>query len=71
MLHIQVKFGDIIEINPLTLSIEEGEEDCHKYHKSTDEKWKKFCKEHNFNLQSGRNSKIYNLYLQLCAEGII
>lgn len=42
-----------------------------KYHKFRDEKWIKFCKEHRFHPTKDANGKIYNLYLQLCAEGII
>ena len=42
-----------------------------KYYKSRDEKWRKFCKEHHFHPHKDANGKIYRLYLQLCAEGII
>lgn len=35
-----------------------------------DEKWLKFCKEHNFNSKNVQG-KIYNLYLEMCAEGML
>ena len=40
------------------------------YSPETDEKWLKFCKEHNFNSKNTRG-KIYNLYLEMCAEGML
>lgn len=36
-----------------------------------DKKWIKFCREHNFHPHKDYNTKIYDLYLRLCAEGII
>ena len=36
-----------------------------------DSKWKKFCKDHNFNYAQDSHGKIYDLYLQMCAEGMI
>lgn len=35
-----------------------------------DEKWLKFCKEHRFNPQNNKG-KIYDLYLRMCAEGML
>lgn len=35
-----------------------------------DEKWLKFCKEHKFNPQNNKG-KIYDLYLRMCAEGML
>lgn len=40
------------------------------YSPETDEKWLKFCKEHNFNSKNTRG-KVYNLYLEMCAEGML
>ena len=41
------------------------------YHRHNDEKWIKFCKEHNFHPIKDAYSKFYELYLQLCAEDLI
>lgn len=42
-----------------------------EYHVWNDEKWKKFCKEHHFDYKNDVFGKIYDLYLRLCAEGMI
>lgn len=40
------------------------------YKKEEDEKWLKFCKEHNFDSRN-TNGKYYDLYLRMCAEGLL
>lgn len=72
MLHLKVNIGyEIVTINPFTLDIEEGNDDIERYHKSTDKKWINFCKEHGFHPIKDANNKIYDLYLQLCIEGLV
>lgn len=46
-------------------------EDTHAYNYRKDKKWIKFCREHNSHPHKDYNTKIYDLYLRLCAEGII
>lgn len=41
-----------------------------QYRTYMDKKWKKFCKEHNFDSRKPWG-KFYDLYLRLCAEGMI
>lgn len=41
------------------------------YKKSEDPKWLQFCKDHRLTKRETTNPKWYDLYLQLCAEGII
>lgn len=57
----------ILEFKIVTL----GEKDTHAYNYRKDKKWIKFCREHNFHPHKDYNTKIYDLYLRLCAEGII
>lgn len=47
------------------------EQESHAYNYRKDKKWIKFCREHNFHPHKDYNTKIYDLYLRLCAEGII
>lgn len=69
--HIMVGFNDAVELNPSTVDIIEGTAPSDKYYLFLDKKWQKFCKDHNFSPTKDANGKIYDLYLQLCAEGII
>lgn len=41
------------------------------YKRSLDPKWTKFCKDHKLTKRDILNPKWYDLYLRLCAEGII
>ena len=34
-------------------------------------KWVKFCKDHRFNPKEDYNTKIYKLYLEMCAEDML
>ena len=70
-LHIIVKYGEVMEVNPLTITIENQDKPEDKYYIHKDKKWKDFCKKHHFNPRTDVNGKIYRLYLDLCAEGII
>ena len=42
-----------------------------KYNKLSDKKWRSFCKAHHFHPTKDANGKIYDLYLKLCAEGLV
>lgn len=65
IIHIDKEEVTILEIKIVTL----GEKDTHAYNYRKDKKWIKFCREHN--PHKDYNTKIYDLYLRLCAEGII
>lgn len=67
IIHIDKEEVTILEIKIVTL----GEKDTHAYNYRKDKKWIKFCREHNFHPHKDYNTKIYDLYLRLCAEGII
>lgn len=41
------------------------------FHGWEEPKWVNFCKKHHFNPKKDYRSKIYHLYLQLCAEGMV
>lgn len=41
------------------------------YKRSLDPKWIEFCKEHRLTKKDLLNPKWYDIYLRLCAEGII
>jgi len=69
-MHIVVSFGEVVEINTSSLQID-TEEDKGDYRVWKDKKWYKFCKDHNFHPIKDAYGRIYQLYLQLCAEGII
>lgn len=71
MLHLILDNKEIFEVNVLSLSIAQGNVEHDKYYKHLDEKWIKFCKEHNFNPHTDANNKVYRLYLDLCAEGLV
>lgn len=66
--HIVYKGYEVWDINLTSLPIEP--EECKRYHIGTDKKWIKFCKEHHFHPIKDSRGKIYDLYLQLCAEGL-
>lgn len=73
IIHI-IQDREVIEISLSSIPIiplKEGGLPEDKYYKHRDKKWIKFCKEHHFHPRKDANGKIYNLYLQLCAEGII
>lgn len=60
---------DCIRVNTDNLSVEVSESSYTRY---TDEKWIKHAKKHNFNPNKDcYNSKIWDQYLRLCAEGLI
>ena len=67
--HIVYKGYEVWEINLTSLPLE-SEGYPSKYHKGEDKKWIKFCKEHHFHPIQDAEGKIYDLYLQLCAEGL-
>lgn len=69
--YIRITFSEVIEIDDQELIVPETPivPTREKYHIWEDEKWKKFCKEHNFNHRE--YGKIYDLYLRLCAEGLV
>lgn len=41
-----------------------------KFDKYTEPKWVNFCKKHHFHPVKDAHGKIYELYLELCAEGL-
>lgn len=41
------------------------------YKRSLDPKWVKFCRKHRLNKKDLINPKWYDLYLRLCAEGML
>ena len=61
----------IIHIDKEEVAILEIKIVAHAYNYRKDKKWIKFCREHNFHPHKDYNTKIYDLYLRLCAEGII
>lgn len=65
IIHIDKEEVTILEIKIVTL----GEKDTHAYNYRKDKKWIKFCRE--LHPHKDYNTKIYDLYLRLCAEGII
>lgn len=66
---IRITMWESLEIETLTITREVPAED--HFCKFTEKKWIKFCKEHNFNPIKDCRGKIYELYLQLCAEGLV
>lgn len=43
----------------------------HEYNRYTDEKYNKFCKEHNLNKNERMSERWHEIYLQLCSVGIL
>lgn len=42
-----------------------------RFNRVEDPKWVKFCKEHHFHPRKDLHTKYYDLYLRLCAEGML
>ena len=41
------------------------------YSKDCDNKWRTFCKQHNLSKREQCDKRWFNLYLDLCAEGLL
>lgn len=68
---IKVSTYDVVEINiPVIMQEECADNNCDKYHSYADPKWKKFCRDHNFDSRKPWG-KVYDLYLRMCAEGML
>ena len=70
-LHLVISPLEVIEIKQIIILRDDSKSDDDKYNKFTDPKWIKFCKDHRFHYVKDSYGKIYELYLQLCAEGLI
>ena len=74
MMHIlpivEVPVSEYIEDEPccITVSIEYEES---RFCRESEPKWIDFCKEHHFHPVKDAYGKIYDLYLELCAEGMV
>lgn len=60
---------DTVNINFDTFSPEKA--DSGDYIKDRDEKWMKFCREHNLSQKERHHPKWHELYLVMCSEGMI
>lgn len=67
---IKVSNTDFIQIDTDNIECEPLEAET-RYSKSSDKKWIKFCKDHNFNPIKDANGKIYDLYLDFCINHLI
>nr|DAI51238.1 MAG TPA: hypothetical protein [Caudoviricetes sp.]DAQ75757.1 MAG TPA: hypothetical protein [Caudoviricetes sp.] len=67
IIHIDREEVTTLEIKITTV----GCKDAHMYNYKKDKKWLKFCREHNFDSYRDYNTKVYDLYLRLCAEGLL
>lgn len=62
--------GESIEINVHSINIS-IEEHTGEFIPWEEPKWRKFCKAHNFDRIKDYGGKIYRLYLDMCAEGML
>lgn len=62
--------GESIEVNihSINISIEEHVEEFIPWEEP---KWIKFCNKHRFHPVNDYGGKIYRMYLEMCAEGLV
>lgn len=65
---IKVTYYEVEEVNLDNIPAVGANEYSHPY---KEEKWIKFCRKHNFNPWKDYYTKVYDLYLRLCAEGLV
>lgn len=69
--HVMSK-GEAIEVNIHSINITLGANSSYERFIPWEEpKWIKFCKEHRFHPVKDYESKIYRMYLDMCAEGML
>lgn len=67
---IKLSMWDYIEVETTTLKKELPSGNSY-FRRAEEDKWVKFCKKHNFHPIHDAHGKIYDLYLELCAEGLV
>jgi hypothetical protein len=65
---VRTSYYDYAELNIPIITVQVGDS---RFYRDREEKWIEFCKKHNFNPHKDAYGKIYDLYLELCAEGLV
>lgn len=70
--HIMSK-GEFLEINihSINITLDTNASSYERFIPWEEQKWIDFCKKHRFNPERDYYTKIYRLYLDMCAEGLI
>lgn len=70
--HVMSK-GESIEINihSINITLDTNSSSYDRFIPWEESKWIKFCKEHRFHPIKDYESKIYRMYLEMCAEGML
>lgn len=68
-----IQNGELLEFDTLTVHIEVDSYDSNyeMFIPQEEYKWVQFCRAHNFSPTKDYGGKIYRLYLEMCAEGLI
>lgn len=65
VVNVQISFYEIEEVNTIIHNMSTN--GINRYHYSKDKKYMQFLKKHNFT----NNERVFDLYLRLCAEGLV
>lgn len=63
---VGIKTEVLIVETKISIQVDSGD-----YDYKEDEKWRKFCKDHNFHPIRDYGTRVYDLYLRLCGVGLI
>lgn len=68
-----IQHGELLEFDTLTIHIEVTSygSNYDRFVPQEEPKWVEFCRKHKFSPTRDYGSKVYRMYLEMCAEGLI